>query len=286
MQTRVAAERTVTVFEYRCGLAKGAPVEPEQFTRPAISIVTSGVFGFRSTSVDQLLTTGSVLLANPGQQYEISHEHQGGDRCLIFRFDEAALDDVLRQGGHGSRTQLFERSVLPPLPRIDAIKHLVERRLAEGGAELGLEELGLALAACAFEHAGGLPRLAKAPATRSRQTRERIFRALEALKARANDDVQLTELADVSGLSPFHFLRQFKRETGSTPYQYLLKLRLRHAVTLLRDTQRPVTDIAFEVGFGDLSNFINTFRRELGCSPAAFRKLTPEAWAAEARART
>ena len=47
---------------------------------------------------------------------------------------------------------------------------------------------------------------------------------------------------------------------------------LRRAIELLRDTRRPVTEVAFEVGFGDLSNFINTFRREVGQSPLRFRK--------------
>ncbi len=282
-RTQLGAERTVRVFEYRCGLEKGARVEPEQFTRPAISIVTSGVFGFRSARVDQLLATGSVLLGNPGQQYEISHEHQGGDRCLIFRFDQAALDEVMHHFGRGSSARLFERSVLPPLPRLDAIRHLVEHRLAEGGAALGLEELGLTLAACAFEHAVAQPRPTPFPTARTRQPRHQIFAALEALEARASEDVSLTELAEVAGLSPFHFLRLFKRETGSTPYQWLVKARLRRAVQLLRDTRRPVTAIAFDVGFGDLSNFINTFRRELGCSPSAFRQATPEAWVAGLR---
>jgi AraC-like DNA-binding protein len=61
--------------------------------------------------------------------------------------------------------------------------------------------------------------------------------------------------------------------------------RIRRAVGLLRDTRSPVTQIAFEVGFGDLSNFINTFRREIGCSPSRFRKARPADWAASVRAR-
>ncbi|WP_235685852.1 helix-turn-helix transcriptional regulator [Corallococcus silvisoli] len=71
-----------------------------------------------------------------------------------------------------------------------------------------------------------------------------------------------------------------QRETGLTPHQFLLRTRVLHALALLRDTRRPVTEIAFDVGFGDLSNFIHTFRRELGCSPRAFREATPAAWAA------
>jgi AraC-like DNA-binding protein len=86
-----------------------------------------------------------------------------------------------------------------------------------------------------------------------------------------SEELRLGEVAESVGLSAFHFLRLFKREVGVTPYQFLMRLRLRRAIELLRDTNRPVTEIAYEVGFGDLSNFINTFRRELGCSPRQFR---------------
>jgi AraC-like DNA-binding protein len=73
--------------------------------------------------------------------------------------------------------------------------------------------------------------------------------------------------------SPFHLLRLFKQEAGVTPYRFLIRARIRRAVALLLDTRRPITAIAFEVGFGDLSNFIHVFRREVGRSPRDFRRL-------------
>lgn len=278
-------EGAVQILEYRCALEKGAPVQPEEFTRPAISVVTSGVFGFRSDRDDQLLAAGSVLLGNPGQQYEISHEHMGGDRCLIFRFDPAALDEVASHYGRADGDRRFARSVLPALPRIDAIRHLAERRLSEGSPAIGLEELGLTLAACALEQTAVNPRRAPLAARSSRRAREGIYAALAQLERSATGDLRLTDLARLAGLSPFHFLRLFKRETGITPYQYLITARIRRAIRLLRDTCSPVTEIAFEVGFGDLSNFINTFRREIGCSPSRFRNVRPADWAASVRAR-
>jgi AraC-like DNA-binding protein len=64
----------------------------------------------------------------------------------------------------------------------------------------------------------------------------------------------------------------FKHQTGVTPYRYLVQARIRRAVAALTHTATPITEIAYAVGFGDLSNFIHRFRRELGCSPSAFRK--------------
>jgi AraC family transcriptional regulator len=284
-KAELASEGAVRVFEYRCALEKGAPVQTEQFSRSAISIVTSGVFGFRSDEDNQLLTTGSLLLANAGQQYEISHDHLGGDRCLIFRFEESALKDVAGHYTRSSDGRHFGRSVLPPLPRIDALRHLAERRLAAGGPQLGLEELGLALAACAIEQTVQNPRRVPVRTQGGRAARDAIFASLAQLEQSATEELRLTDLARSAGLSPFHFLRVFKREMGVTPYRYLMQARIRHAVRLLRDTALPVTEIAFDVGFGDLSNFINVFRRELGCSPSRFRKAQAAEWVATVRAR-
>jgi len=74
------------------------------------------------------------------------------------------------------------------------------------------------------------------------------------------------------GLSPFHFLRLFARVLGVTPHQYLIRSRLRRAARLLADDTMPVTEIALDVGFGDLSNFVRTFHRAAAMSPRSFRQ--------------
>jgi AraC-like DNA-binding protein len=59
---------------------------------------------------------------------------------------------------------------------------------------------------------------------------------------------------------------------GVTPHQYLVRCRLRHAARLLAEDARSVTDIAYQVGFTDLSNFVRSFHRAAGVSPGGFRK--------------
>src|SRR5262249_19578327 len=76
-----------------------------------------------------------------------------------------------------------------------------------------------------------------------------------------------------AGLSQFHFLRLFANALGVTPHQYLVRSRLRHAARLLADSDRAITDVALDVGFGDLSNFVRTFHRAAGASPRRFRRL-------------
>ena len=100
-------------------------------------------------------------------------------------------------------------------------------------------------------------------------------RAVEAalwLDERAHEPLDLESTARAVELSPFHFLRLFARVLGVTPHQYLVRARLRRAARLLSDDERNITDVALDVGFADLSNFVRTFHRAAGLSPRPFRR--------------
>jgi AraC-like DNA-binding protein len=92
------------------------------------------------------------------------------------------------------------------------------------------------------------------------------------IDAHSHRAIDLEDAAGEAGLSPFHFLRLFSGVLGVSPHQYLVRSRLRHAARLLADDDRAVTDIAYDVGFGDLSNFVRTFHRAAGVSPLKFRQ--------------
>ena len=92
------------------------------------------------------------------------------------------------------------------------------------------------------------------------------------LDSQSQEQIGLETAAHAAGLSPFHFLRLFSAVLRVTPHQYLVRTRLRRAARLLADGDQPITDIAFDVGFADLSNFIRTFHRAAGVSPRKFRQ--------------
>jgi AraC family transcriptional regulator len=114
-------------------------------------------------------------------------------------------------------------------------------------------------------------RLPSAPAARARDRRRAVAAALW-IDARSHEAIDLESAAAEAGLSPFHFLRLFTRVLGVTPHQYLVRSRLRRAARLLAEGDRPVTDIAYDVGFGDLSNFVRSFGRAARVSPRDFRR--------------
>jgi AraC-like DNA-binding protein len=140
---------------------------------------------------------------------------------------------------------------------------------AEGASALGLEEAGILLAA-------RLARLTAevrfAPLTPAARDQRRAVEAALWIDTHSAQAIDLHRVARTAGLSMYHFLRVFVAVLGVTPHQYLLRCRLRKAAKLLADGARPVTDVALDVGFADLSNFVRTFRRAAGVAPRAFRR--------------
>jgi AraC family transcriptional regulator len=84
-------------------------------------------------------------------------------------------------------------------------------------------------------------------------------------------DLSLAELASVAGMSPFHFAREFKRTTGTTPHQYLIKFRIERAKALLAESEVPLVEVGFRSGFSHQSHFTRLFRRVTGTTPHSYR---------------
>ncbi|MGN0516765.1 AraC family transcriptional regulator [Eubacterium sp.] len=89
-----------------------------------------------------------------------------------------------------------------------------------------------------------------------------------------NEGLTVSRLADIVNMSSSHFSRIFKRQTGFSPYDYILISRLNRAKYLLQVTDMTVASIAYETGFNSESNFIYFFTENEGISPGKFRKLT------------
>lgn len=100
-----------------------------------------------------------------------------------------------------------------------------------------------------------------------------IERVITTMRQRMGDDLCLDELAGVANMSPYHFNRTFRRMTGIPPSQFLSALRLEEAKRLLLVTDRPVTEICFQVGYGSLGTFTTRFRQLVGLAPGQFRQL-------------
>jgi AraC family transcriptional regulator len=86
-------------------------------------------------------------------------------------------------------------------------------------------------------------------------------------------DLKLTELSSIVQISPYHFLRLFKKSVGMTPHQYILQQRIERAKYLLQSSNLDISEIAFRVGFCDASHLTRCFKNSLGKTPSQWRQL-------------
>jgi AraC family transcriptional regulator len=100
---------------------------------------------------------------------------------------------------------------------------------------------------------------------------DRLKRVRDYIETNLDDRLTLTDLAGVACLSQYHFSRSFKQAVGVGPQRYVTQRRLERAKTLIRRTNRPLAEIAQQVGFTDQSHLTSIFRRETGVTPGRYR---------------
>ena len=99
----------------------------------------------------------------------------------------------------------------------------------------------------------------------------RLLRARDAMDRAYAEPLDVPAVAAVAHLSEAHFIRSFRACFGETPHRYLQRRRVERSMFLLRETDRSVTDICFDVGFTSLGTFSRTFREIVGETPSGYR---------------
>ncbi|HEY1721071.1 MAG TPA: AraC family transcriptional regulator [Magnetospirillaceae bacterium] len=259
---------TLAVASYRCtpddGMAISGKPQRECHDTYSLSYVRRGSFGYASRGAQFDLIAGSILVGHPGDDYVCSHDHAGFcDECLSFALSPALVETL------GDGRDIWRVGAVPPLPALMVLGELGQAALS-GACDLGFDELGLLLAE---RFVAAITDKKPAPVATQPRDRRRVVETALWIDAESHRDIDLEAAAKMAGLSPFHFLRLFAAVLGVTPHQYLIRARLRRAARLLAEEERPITDIAFDIGFGDLSNFVRTFHRAAGMSPRRFRQM-------------
>lgn len=237
----------------------------EQHSRTSLAVVLSGTFQYRTSTGRELMSPGSLLLGNKGDLYSCGHEHSTGDRCVSFHYSDEFCEDLPEY----SSDRKFHIARIPALRELSPLTARVAARLHEASEEAVIHEIALQLLDRAIRLQSGLSLRGRAADASSLA---RITRVLRRIEAEPTAPCALPDLAAEARLSPFHFLRCFEELTGTTPHQYLLRLRLRRAAIRLKQEKTRILDIALDSGFGDVSNFNRAFRAEFGRNPRAYRQ--------------
>lgn len=99
---------------------------------------------------------------------------------------------------------------------------------------------------------------------------QEIFQVIQFMRERLEDEIQLTDLAAMANMSQSHFIRIFKQQTGYTPHNYLIRLRIERSKFLIRSGKIGLKEIASQVGFADQGHFTRLFKRETGLTPKLY----------------
>jgi AraC-like DNA-binding protein len=262
-----------SIGEYVCTAGPHDRPFEERHEQVAIAAVIEGSFSYRGDTGTAMLYSGALLLGNAGTCYECSHAHSTGDRCIALHVSPAYFHEIAASRAGSGRFK-FPTAVLPDVAKVLPWLAWIEARAARA------ERLEIDEAVPRFAQAviGVLSDAGSTPTSPSARDERRISEVLRYIDLHATEPLSLNALARVAAISKYHFLRTFHRSAGMTPYQYLLGVRLRRAAVRLATSSEPVSAIAFETGFGDLSTFNGRFREVFGASPTAYRRCERSTW--------
>jgi len=260
--TTLLQSSSVSVTDFRCDAGPADRRFVERHESFSVSYARRGSFAYHARGKSFELVAGAILIGHAGDEYFCTHEHDCGDECLSFSLSPELVD------GLGLAGEFWRAGAIPPLAELAVLGELAQAA-GEDRSAIGLDEIGILLATRCAEVVSGR---GQPPLMTTARDRRRAVEAALWMDANSSKPIDLEGAAAFAGLSPYHFLRLFRRVLGVTPHQYLIRTRLCRAVHLLVETPRSITEIAFDVGFGDLSNFVRSFHRAAGLSPRAFRR--------------
>jgi AraC family transcriptional regulator len=211
-----------------------------------------------------------------GAQHSIGIVPAGADCSLQMH---ASCWDVLALCVEPDRYSAFALNAGLPTAEIDeelmdgdATMHHLCRALASSSDEPGSSGALLweAISQSILTHLVGRYARHRPPAPGSLSSAA-LSRTLGYINDNLDGDVSIEAMADIAGLSPFHFSRTFARATGHSPHRYVMLARVERAVALLRRSSLPLAEIAIQAGFADQSHMARHVRQRHGISPKALR---------------
>jgi len=226
-------------------------------------LITSSGIGVRGTQ-----TRGNICVLPAGLEHRAALE--GQSEHLALYVDASLITKAASEAGLSGSVEIAERYT-----RFDRVISSVGMALlgeldSEGlSGRLYAESLGNVLAVhllryYAISTSGPVTFTGGLSAKRLRQVTDFIA-------DNYSRDLKLNELAHVAGMSSFHFAREFKRTTGTTPHQYLIKFRIERAKALLAKNELPLIEVGLRSGFSHQSHFTRLFRRLTGTTPHSYR---------------
>lgn len=193
---------------------------------------------------------------------------------IQFYFDFTSKDSLFNRNSLLSIKNLFDKArkgVAFPLSAIMKVYPKLDKLSSQKDSFYAMIELLTIL--YELSRTDGMRELASSSFAKVdvKSDNRRILKVKDYIDKHFNEDVRLTELADIIGMSPSAFSRFFKLSTGKTLSEYIVGIRLGMAARKLVDSTDSISEICYICGFNTISNFNRLFRKYKGCNPTEFR---------------
>lgn len=227
--------------------------------------------GFPTTQIsgqDFFPRTKSMLIINPNQPHGARHRDGPSPLYHPLYLDTTLLDGVAEAMGGRGQVE-FKNSVYPHAPELLNLVslYLQEASFESPGSALALTSIETMLAVAMLRHLPSNQRLR----SNGYADRRSVKKAMDYMEQNYYRNMTLDEMAQTVNYSPYHFIRIFKNETGQTPSEYFLDLRIKKAAEMLKAKTHTVTEVCYACGFNNSSHFATVFKRKMGVPPSHFQ---------------
>ena len=232
----------------------------------AVGVIEQGALGFHYLGKNQVASAGRINLAIPGEAHNGFAASDGGWRYRMFYLKPELLARAAREATGRSRgLPIFKMGVIkdPHLARsIQYLHKMLEKRKA---SLLEQESLFLmTMSQLIIRHSEQGVALAGVKAEK-----KAVSLVKDYIQANLKENISLETLSRIAGLSRFHLLRVFRKETGLPPHAYLTQSRVVRAKKLMA-RGIPLVDVALDTGFVDQSHLNRQFKKTYGVPPGQY----------------
>lgn len=248
----------IRVVDHRCASPKGGCGCVVAESSSHVTLARRGCFNAHVGRRQWLVSADAAFLYRAGVEFRVAHPVEGGDDCTLIHLPEDLLDEVF--GAAGADQGLLETRSSASLTLSHA--SLLGMLSDPTADQFECEEAVLGV----LGHVG--PRAVGAGGHSQRV----VARAREAVHEDLSRNLSMAALSAECGVSSFHLMRLFRRQTGMTIRGYRRRLRAREACFQIAGGARSLTDVALACGFASHSHMADTIRQELGVQPRRIRR--------------
>lgn len=245
--------------------------------------VISGSATWQTDAGHYEIVPGSVLLIHEDEEYTVSVDALRPVETFCFFFRTGFVEDAWRASLTSSAALLDTDARAPRVmfaerlhfngAIVDELQRAYERMRDGLPLEESFYSAAMHLVRARVELDARTSRLPALRVSTRDELARRVAIGTSYLHANLHRAISIADAAREACLSPFHFHRLFASFHGMTPHRYLTRLRIAHARALLRSDDRSIADVATACGFESLGSFTTLFTRNVGTSPARFRRI-------------